>query len=185
MDASRIARVVVKDGSGAWLRIGSGYRVSSTAILTAAHVLGDAKSESVEVSLDVGGDGEWTSPVLDLWTSPGDADIGVVAIDATEDEGITPALFGRVSRDRDAVLGFTAAGFPRWKLRDDDESGPFRDLEQAHGYVPVLSNRREGTLGLELDGPPGRDPEPEHSPWEGMSGAAVLVGDRVVGIVAE
>jgi hypothetical protein len=41
----------------------------------------------------------------------------------------------------------------------------------------TLSNWREGTLEITVP-PPERDPDPEHSPWEGMSGAAVWCADR-------
>ena len=50
--------------------------------------------------------------------------------------------------------------------------------------MAVLSNRREGTLEVTVPLPE-RDPDPGVSPWEGMSGAAVWVGDRVVGVIAK
>ncbi len=62
----------------------------------------------------------------------------------------------------------------------------FRDLDQVTGHAPVAANRRQGTLAVYLDDPP--PAAPEHagpSPWEGMSGAAVWAGDRIIGVVAE
>ncbi len=50
--------------------------------------------------------------------------------------------------------------------------------------MAVLSNRREGTLEFTVP-PPERDPDPRVSPWEGMSGAAMWVGDRIVGVIAK
>ena len=47
-----------------------------------------------------------------------------------------------------------------------------------------MANRRSATLELVV-GPPARDPEPGRSPWGGFSGAAVWVGERIVGIASE
>lgn len=100
------------------------------------------------------------------------------------------ARFGRIGGDRAAVLTAQAVGFPLFKVKNndgtvviDDDRPRYRD-SQADGSVAVLSNRREGTL--EVTVPP---PEPRSgsrvSPWEGMSGAAVWVGDRIVGVIAK
>jgi hypothetical protein len=60
----------------------------------------------------------------------------------------------------------------------------YRDSHQAIGSIAVLSNRRARTLELTV-APPGPDPDPTLSPWQGMSGAAVWVGDEIVGVVSE
>ncbi|MGQ0717614.1 MAG: trypco2 family protein [Pseudonocardiales bacterium] len=97
---------------------------------------------------------------------------------------VTVARFGGIS-DRAAVLAVQAVGFPRFKLKTDDGGrAVYRDSHQAVGSVAVLSNRREGTLEVTVL-PPERDPDPVTSPWEGMSGAAVWVGDRIVGVIAK
>ena len=60
--------------------------------------------------------------------------------------------------------------------------GPGAVLTAAHlidGAVSVRVRTLEVTVPL-----PERDPDPEVSPWEGMSGAAVWVGDRIVGVIA-
>ena len=33
--------------------------------------------------------------------------------------------------------------------------------------------------------PPDRDQDPDHSPWEGISGAAVCCAGRIVGVISE
>jgi hypothetical protein len=98
--------------------------------------------------------------------------------------------FGRVA-ERDAVLACSAMGFPWFKLRDDpaqplDDGSPsqYRDSAHAVGTIAVLANRRQGTLEVSVP-PPERDPDPERSPWEGMSGAAVWSGGRIIGLVAD
>ena len=59
----------------------------------------------------------------------------------------------------------------------------YRDRHHAVGTIAALSNSREGTLELTV-APPERDPDPSHSPWEGMSGAAVWSAGRIIGVVA-
>jgi hypothetical protein len=80
-------------------------------------------------------------------------------------------------------------GFPRFKLREDrmrllDDGSPsqYRDSCHATGITSVLSNRREGTLELVVT-PPESDVEPDRSPWEGMSGAAVWHDGTLIGLV--
>src|SRR5205807_8871384 len=92
--------------------------------------------------------------------------------------------------DCTAVLAVQALGLPRFKLRGSNvstgKSEVFRDLDQVTGHAPVAANRRQGTLAIYLDDPPPAAPEHEGpSPWEGMSGAAVWAGDRIIGVVAE
>ena len=55
---------------------------------------------------------------------------------------------------------------------------------QADCLISALSNRRSHTLELATDSPNQR-PDPGRSPWEGMSGAAVWAGNRIIGVVRE
>ncbi len=81
------------------------------------------------------------------------------------------------------MLTAQAVGFPRFKLKsDDDDIAVYRDSHQADGSVAVLSNRCEGTLEVTVP-PPERGLEA--SPWEGMSGAALWIGGRIVGVIAK
>lgn len=63
--------------------------------------------------------------------------------------------------------------------------GKSRFREAAHVVVstPVLSNFRKGTLEVVVPAAPAERGD-GHSPWEGMSGAALWVGDRIVGVIA-
>ncbi len=156
------------------------------AVLTAAHLIDGAVSVRVRFDADL--PGEWVTEVISRWTDPR-SDLAVLSI-APHKVGprVAVARFGRIS-DRAAVLAARAVGFPRFKLKNSDGAGVdddqrwYRDSHQADGSVGVLSNRREGTLEVTVPLPE-RDPDPEVSPWEGMSGAAVWVGDRIVGVIA-
>ena len=129
---------------------------------------------------------EWSIPATVVVCEPA-GDVAVLTIDPPEAyRSVEPAQFGQVGM-RAAVLSCQAVGFPRFKLRagqpgPGDAVQPYRDVYQADGTISSLSNWREGTLEITVPVPP--DPDPEHSPWEGMSGAAVWCADRIVGVVS-
>ena len=60
-----------------------------------------------------------------------------------------------------------------------------RELHYAIGSIARLSNAKTGRYEFAVEVMPGPDPEPEHSPWEGMSGAAVWSGGRLIGVVGQ
>lgn len=194
--------MLVNRGDAAEEGRGSGYLVTSTTILTAAHVLKDAVS--ITVLLDVGqpqqiavtlGEGSWLVDTEPLDGSAGahpGTDLAVILIPQTETEGrqVPPAGFARLDRSADVIVGVVAYGFPRAKLRSVDwRAAPglqVRDLDVVRADIPTTANRRQGTLALYLKDPPPRDePEGAESPWAGFSGAAIWNDDRIVGVVSE
>ena len=61
-----------------------------------------------------------------------------------------------------------------------------RELDYAIGSIAALSDAKTGRFAFAVDVPPGPDPDPDkHSPWEGMSGAAVWASGRLVGVVGQ
>ena len=209
VDPARVAEVIVDRGPGVVACRGSGYRVTATAVLTAAHVVRGGVAGWVRFS--PGQEDEWAVPLTGWWADePGESDLAVLQIPARRGERPLPAVeFGCLSR-RDAVVDWRAVGFPLFKLRAGDAvpAGPlvasadgsavlrYRDSEQARGTIAVLSNARENTFALKVASTvPDRQalsdllarldiPLTEVSPWEGMSGAAVWVGGRIVGVVS-
>ncbi|GGN42915.1 hypothetical protein GCM10012285_23770 [Streptomyces kronopolitis] len=109
-------------------------------------------------------------------------DIAVLRIPDDADTGIDPVSFGRVG-EQDAVLCCTALGFPRFKLRADENGSCFRDAEHIHATCAILSNRREGTLDLGVTPPPAAVADSDTDAWEGMSGAAVFSNGHLIGVV--
>jgi len=183
-----VAQLRVEHASGA--RRGSGYRISDTVVLTAAHVVAHARIVEVVFNADL--DDEWMVPAMVKLCAPA-GDVAVLTIDPPEAQtGVQPAQFGRLGR-RAAVVSCRIVGFPRFKLRTDQQlaagpgpgmaAAPFRDAHQVDGTIGSLSNWREGTLEI-LVSPPERDLDLDHSPWEGMSGAAVWCVDRIIGVVS-
>jgi hypothetical protein len=192
VDPWRVAQIAVERDLGNEGSRGSGYLIAPGRVLTAAHVV--AGASVVRVRLDVGQDTEIDVQAGSWWADPAGyqgTDLAVITIpeSATAGRAFELARFGRIS-DCAAVLKVEAFGFPLFKLRGDaasvGRSGVFRDFEQATGHAPVAANRRQGTLAVNLDDPPPRQPPAgEPSPWEGMSGAPVLAAGRIVAVVAE
>ncbi|MGW1026386.1 tetratricopeptide repeat protein [Streptomyces sp. NPDC002577] len=181
LDAHRIAEIIVITAAGNGRR-GSGYRVTDTAVLTAAHVVADATG--VQIRFDADRPGQWMVPARVAWSDI-DTDVAVLAFAPPAGSGaVAPTRFGRIADDRHAVIDVHAAGFPLWKQRRRPDGRRFRELHQADGTVAALSNLRTGTLEITVAAA-AADPDPHTSPWSGMSGAAVWVGTHIVGVVAE
>ncbi|MEV0132777.1 trypsin-like peptidase domain-containing protein [Dactylosporangium sp. NPDC050688] len=176
MDARRVVSIVATRRDGHRYH-GSGYQVTPTTVLTAAHVLADATS--VEVRFDAGGASARTVPGTVRFADD-DADLAVLSVPAGADGGRQQV--GRLA-DEPAILDVAIFGYPRWKVREPGASTParFRVLAHEPGSVAVLANGRESTLQVTV-APPAADPAGV-SPWEGMSGAPVFVGDRLIGVV--
>ncbi|MEV5278342.1 trypsin-like peptidase domain-containing protein [Streptomyces sp. NPDC052811] len=174
LDPHRIAEIIVATGDGR--RRGSGYRISDGAVLTAAHVV--AGAAAVRVRCDADRPGEWSAPAAVVWADER-SDLAVLTVEppAGAPTRLVTARFGRIADDRHSVIDVCAAGFPLWKRRRRSDGGYFRELHQADGTVAALSNLRTGTLEMTV-APAGADPDPEASPWAGMSGAAVWANRR-------
>lgn len=179
--AERAAEIIAgpADGGAGPGRRGSGYLVSPGRVLTAAHVV--EGTETVRVRFEADRPGERTVDAAVEWRHAG-VDVAVLTLLGDADADVPSVSFGRVG-EQDAVLRCTALGFPRFKLRTDEDGSRFRDAEHMDATCAVLSNRREGTLDLKVACPPKDDPDPERDAWEGMSGAAVFSNGRLVGVV--
>ena len=191
---SRIVEVVAdlgtSAGGGPW-RYGSGCVVAGRAVLTAAHVVAGAASVfvrdpdkrrfSARVDAHFMGDASGSGP-----------DLALVFVDDQAFPGDLPpiglAAVNRDSADVDEVGRCHAIGYPWFAQRPDPRA--VRDTVDAIGVVPVLSGLAGGLLSLTVTVEP---PQPlpgagialSDSPWAGMSGAPVVVGDRLLGVVAE
>ncbi|MFI8836451.1 trypsin-like peptidase domain-containing protein [Streptomyces afghaniensis] len=105
--ADRVAEViaVLPGGSG---RRGSGYLMAAGRVLTAAHVIADARA--VRVRFDADRPGERIVEATVEWRHAG-TDTAVLAVPGRDGaEAVEAARFGRVG-ESDAVLSCTAVGF--------------------------------------------------------------------------
>jgi hypothetical protein len=183
VDPHRVAEVIVALPGGAGRR-GSGYRVDTATVLTAAHVVADALR--ITVRFDADSPGEWGAEVPDVLADPA-SDLAVLVVDAPAGAPVVHGCaFGRVGIGPDE-LAVQAVGFPRFKLKgysDRPSDGAYRDSHQAAGTVAPLGNRRSGTFEVTVR-PPEYDAHPHTSPWEGMSGAALWAHGRIIGVITD
>lgn len=166
--------------------VGSGLLIDERRVLTADHV---AAGSDYRIDCDAG-----TREVAAVLRSGmSQVDLAVLCLSEPV-PGLERLACARVDRSRvDRVTGCVAVGFPRWK-----KDGDLRRSAQVDGWVPTAeglestadSGLRAGLLTLvggripgAPDIPVGTLNETPHSPWGGMSGAVVVVGHLVIGVV--
>ena len=186
-DRHRVMEVFVKPVNGPG-RVGSGYRVTETAVLTAGHVVtglpvgspaqvtaGDQSAGRCE--LRVLGEQAWMSGSV-LWRDES-ADVALIGL-----AGDVPPLppgspvprWGRV--DGMEPVAVSAVGFP-WAQERPDRG---RDSEQLFGFIAPATTVKAGLCAVTVQtaAPAGRA---GGSPWAGMSGAALFAGPFLVAVV--
>jgi len=186
-DRHRVMEVFVKPAGGPG-RVGSGYRVNETAVLTAGHVVtglpvrspaqvtaGDAGAGRCE--LRALGERAWMSGSV-LWrgTSADVALIGLAGDVPPLPPGSPAPRWGRV--DGMEPIAVSAVGFP-WAQERPDR---VRDSEQLFGFIAPATTAKAGLCAVTVQtaAPAGRA---DGSPWAGMSGAALFAGPFLVGVV--
>src|SRR5258708_768378 len=122
LEIDRVAEILVTLGAAERGRRGSGYRVTATTVLTAAHVVRDASK--VRVRFDADQPGEWSADATGVVEVP-EVDVALLTIRAPDRADVVPALFGRIG-ERDTLIECSAVGFPLWKLRGD-RAASYRD----------------------------------------------------------
>ena len=184
----RIAEVIVRSTDGAERR-GSGYLVSHNQVLTAAHVVESAASIGVWLGVAASLEplrGQSVDPARVLLFI--DADLALLPVTSESVAADSPPLLGVLERNESAAVHAVAVGCPRFKLRPaPGRSGvQLREVHYALGRIEPGSNVKTGTLEFSVLAGVPSDLEPDlHSPWEGMSGAAVFASSRVIGVVGQ
>lgn len=174
-DQSRVMEVYAQPRNGPG-SIGSGYRVSDTAILTAAHVVAGADDCEVRPL----GARDWISgPVRWRDESADVAVIGLAADVAPLSPGSPAPRWGEVSGPEQT--GVTAIGFP-WAQERRNDTDRIRDSEQLFGFIAPGTTVKAGYYSVTVQTSRLAD-RAGGSPWAGMSGAALFAGPFLVGIV--
>jgi tetratricopeptide (TPR) repeat protein len=183
-DRVALIRYIARDGTPC---VGSGLLISESSVLTADHVA-DGQGHRV----DCAGKSRHVSQVLRSGAS--DVDLAVLTIGEPV-TGIGWLSCARIDRRQvGRVDGCVAVGFPRWK-KDGDQ----RRSAQVEGVVPTAEGLEatadEGLRAGFLTLVGNRMPEAPRVPagvisegksttsWGGMSGAGVLAGNAVIGVV--
>lgn len=157
---------------------GSGYLLTPTLVLTAAHVVaGDAPVRLTTPGGPIRAEGRRVG----TWYDPGRGiDVALVAGEQRlADDDAFPADRWADTASLDPVAGCEAIGFPHVQRFD----GGRLDTEQVIGTYKPGSNLFSEYGVLVVDGAPPTTADDGTSPWAGLSGAAVLTGGALLGVV--
>jgi Tetratricopeptide repeat/Anaphase-promoting complex subunit 5 len=156
---------------------GSGYRVGDRLVLTARHVIAPALGRGGQVLVRPVGVAEWLPARVD-WQDA-DADAALIVI---EDEGWRAPAGESVLRWGELAssepVPCAAVGFPWASVRLDR----VRDTAHVYGQLAPLGQLKAGRLDFDVASasPSARE---GGSPWAGMSGAAVIADNHLVGVI--
>jgi hypothetical protein len=186
MESSRVVEVLHDRGeavSPRWL-LGSGFVVKESVVVTAAHDLGKDSSEIGPEGTVVRCLDGTEYPVAALLARSDLIDLALLAV---PDLKADPISLGRIDRERiEVVREVMAAGFPNYKYAEDRPKQQQRQPAQPVGSVATVEDLSGGDLTLKLEsGEPAPVATAQGSPWEGLSGAGVIVGDLLLGIAIE
>ena len=187
----RVVEIEVALGTGRAerYRYGSGFRLGGRRVLTAAHVVAGAAGAGIMVR----GPDKAPHParVVDgLAGDPDTVDLALLELcDQTAELSAPPVA----AVDRDApvpvpVEGCWAVGYPLFQ-EVESAAGVVRETAQVWGMILPAENLVGGLLSLQVTSAPRALPPRQEalgeSQWSGMSGAAVLAGERLIGVVSE
>jgi tetratricopeptide (TPR) repeat protein len=190
--AARVVEVIADRGATAHprFRYGSGFIVRAGTVLTAAHVVAGAVSVSVRDPdkrvFSASADPRFTGDPA----GPG-PDLALLEIDHPAPD-LPPVGLARVDRDSpsgEPVRDCQVIGYPAFKEQDTPDGGQVRETADATGHVPVLEGLAGGLLSVHVTHGPRPLPPKEtalgESEWSGMSGAPLLAGGLLLGVVSE
>ena len=185
METGRVALIRYTASNGTPYA-GSGLLIDASTVLTADHV-----AAGRDYNIDCAGQARAVARVLRSGTAA--VDLAVLTL-SEPIAGVGPIGFARVDRGRIAqVADCVTVGFPRWRKDGDQRRSAQVDgmIPTAEGLEPTAdSGLRAGFLTLVGDRIPGA-PQispgmvayTAGSPWGGMSGAGVLTGDLLIGVI--
>jgi hypothetical protein len=190
--AARLVEVIADQGVAAAERYqyGSGCIIGGRTVLTAAHVVAEAVSVQVRdpnkrvysATVDPRFVGDASGPGPDL--AP---DLALVEIDDDPGVDLPPIGLALIDRDSptDEPVRCRAIGYP-W-FAETPSPATVRDTVDAIGVVPVLSKLAAGLLSVQVSISPKPLPAEQttlaESEWSGMSGAPLVAGGRLLGVV--
>ena len=179
----------LRTGQAERYRYGSGYRLGGRLVLTAAHVVAEADAAGIVVR----GPDKLPHPARIVDGLAGDPDTVDLALLELGDQAAEFPAPPVAVVDRDVpvpvpVDGCWAVGYPLFQ-EVESGAGVVRETAQVWGMIPPAENLVGGLLSLQVTSAPQALP-PQHealgeSQWSGMSGAAVLAGERLIGVVSE
>lgn len=166
---------------------GTGCLFGGSLVLTAAHLISVTNGQFLVTDpasgRDLHGRLEWTGSSLDL---------ALIRVTDPDFGGRPRLMLGEEPAGDGANRQAEALGFPRYAGREEmstDEVSaaeefyqPRPRLARVTGQVPDFSETEYGAFEFIVRSPPATD-SGGGSPWFGMSGAPVWIGNRLIGIV--
>jgi hypothetical protein len=205
MDVRRVVQLWVRDPGGPD-RIGSGYLLTDSVVLTAAHVLGPptaGRDEGMLAADDVLVQSHWnagrTVPASRVLRLGGD--IAVLIVDRPFVDPLGPAPVRGTLGSAALVLPAVVVGYPELELQQRPEEGS--TVPESDGSTTGESYRRDRQLDGEISGGTGFGDgtltvhlvprlfphpgagQPGRSVFMGLSGAAIFIGGHLVGVITE
>lgn len=168
--------------------VGSGTLVSSSLILTAAHVVFDHDGSPL-TEIVVGQAHEQPVNARVIWPDSYCEGTDPVALDAAVVEVTDPSWnppllsavrWGRLT-GRQVRQECAATGFPR-VLRDPDGT---RDSDQVAAFINPGSRRVAGRYDLHVLSAVPAELQGDSSPWAGLSGAGVFANGLLIGVIVD
>jgi hypothetical protein len=179
METYRAVEVLadVQRSTRPWL-LGSGFLLRPEVVVTAAHVVGSVVEAGI-ASIWVRDLHQREYPAR-LCAHDEALDLAVLAVPGLG-ASLDPFRIASVDREFAGVIpDVLGVGFPGFKHAPEKPKAKRRQAAQADGWIPTAENCGDGKLVLKLRiAPPEISPG---SPWEGFSGAGIVVDDRLVGI---
>lgn len=197
----RIVEVISASGPVArpQYRYGSGCLVAGRTVLTAAHVVSDARSINVRLVDKTIRAATADPEFLGDEDGPG-PDLALLELDIADAAMVSPMPIAIVDRrgDREPEIldRCHSVGYPSFAerrspaLRDGAlRETSLRDTAQVHGVILPLSKLVTGYLSLTVTSSPRPLPDKSRalaeSEWAGMSGAPVVARGHLIGVVTE
>ena len=187
----RVVEVVLDLGPGSAerYRYGSGFRLGGRLVLTAAHVVAGVAVDGITVR----GPDKVPHPARIVDGLAGDPDTVDLALLELWDQAaeLPPPPVAVVDRNAPVpvpVEGCWAVGYPVFQELESAKK-VVRETAQVWGMILPAENLVGGLLSLRVTSTPPALPPPHdghgQSQWSGMSGAAVLAGEWLLGVVSE
>jgi hypothetical protein len=158
---------------------GSGYRIGGRLVLTAKHLLGEVGS-SCKVRDKRS---SWEDDGQVVWIAPGEADVALLKLSQAI-EACDSIVFGRLPMKPPAEkLRFDSYGWPQWARTTYPDQPDLAGGRHIDGVCYLADRSPEKLLVLEPERKPDSSQLSDNrSPWEGISGAAVVCNGFVVAV---
>jgi hypothetical protein len=170
MDKDLLVQVIVNTGDEK-VRCGTAYPIAPGRVITAAHVVGDAQPNQIEVSWYHQSKSErgWKPCKSIVWKRP-DVDVIVLEVDCPNSVKSRFAVLGESEPRTD--IRWESEGFPLVGKRGDDWVAI-----SMKGATFSMGNQSE-LFELGVDSPPS-----SVNGWQGASGSPVFVNGNILGVI--